>query len=180
MSTSETGAAVAVATLLLMTAPAALAEPGLGEPVNEEALAAWDISIPPSGEGLPEGGGTARDGTVIWAEKCAACHGEDGEGVGRLGPVVGGIGSLATDQPMKTVGSYWPYATTLFDYTRRAMPLDAPQSLTDDEVYAVTAFVLAKNGIIAEDEELNARTLPAVQMPNRDGFVSWWPLSGGE
>ena len=91
-----------------------------------------------------------------------------------------GIGSLATDKPLKTVGSYWPYATTLFDYTRRAMPLDAPQSLTDDEVYAVTAFVLAKNGIIAEDEELNARTLPAVKMPNRDGFVSWWPLPGGE
>ena len=180
MSMSETGAAVAVATLLLMTASAALAGPGLGEPVNEEALAAWDISIPPTGEGLPEGGGTAHDGTVIWAEKCAACHGENGEGVDKLGPVVGGIGSLATEKPLKTVGSYWPYATTLFDYTRRAMPLDAPQSLTDDEVYAVTAFVLAKNGIIAEDEELNARTLPAVKMPNRDGFVSWWPRPGGE
>jgi cytochrome c len=163
-----------------MTASAALAEPELGEPVNEDALAAWDISVPPSGETLPGGGGTAQDGTVIWAEKCAACHGESGEGVARLGPVVGGIGSLATDQPMKTVGSYWPYATTLFDYTRRAMPLDTPQSLTDDEVYAVTAFVLAKNGIIAEDEELNAQTLPAVQMPNRDGFVSWWPLPGAD
>jgi S-disulfanyl-L-cysteine oxidoreductase SoxD len=179
MSTSETRAAAAVATLLLMTAPA-LAEPEFGEPVNEEALAAWDISIPPSGEGLPEGGGTALDGAAVWAEKCAACHGADGEGVGRLGPVVGGIGSLATGQPLKTVGSYWPYATTLFDYTRRAMPLDAPQSLTDNEVYAVSAFILARNGLIAEDAELDARTLPEVEMPNRDGFVSWWPLPGGE
>ena len=136
MSTSETGAAVAVATLLLMTAAAAPAGPGLGEPVNEAALAAWDISIPPTGEGLPEEAGpptTARSS----GPKCAACHGANGEGVDKLGPVVGGLGSLATDKPLKTVGSYWP-ATTLFDYTRRAMPLDAPQSLTDDEVYAVT------------------------------------------
>lgn len=150
------------------------AGPELGQPVTEDELAAWDISIPPSGEGLPEGSGTVQEGAKVYATRCASCHGEGGTG-DPADPLVGGIGSLDTDQPAKTVGSFWPHATTLFDYTRRAMPLDAPQSLTDDEVYAVTAFILAENGIVPDDTEMNAETLPAVEMPNRDGFVSWWP-----
>lgn len=172
------GAPVALACLL--AAAPALAEPQFGQPVSEADLAAWDISIPPSGDGLPEGSGTAVEGAEIYAAKCASCHGENGQGVGNLEPIVGGVGSLDSEQPLKTVGSYWPYATTLFDYTRRAMPLDAPQSLSADEVYAVSAFILAENGIIAEDAVMDAETLPAVEMPNRDGFISWWPIPGDD
>lgn len=113
----------------------------------------------------------------MYAAKCASCHGADGKsGKGLADAVVGGIGSLTSAQPVKTVGSFWPYATTLFDYTRRAMPLDAPQSLSDDEVYAVSAYILKLNGIIGDNDKMNAQTLPQVKMPNRAGFVSDWPL----
>ena len=146
--------------------------PNLGRAATAQEVAAWDISIPPSGAGLPKGSGTAKQGASVYAAKCLACHGE--RGVGKpADPLVGGIGSLATPKPLRTVGSYWPYATTLFDYTRRAMPIANPQSLTNEEVYAVTAYVLYVNGIIAEDAEMNAKTLPLVKMPNRDGFVDW-------
>ena len=133
-------------------------------------IARWDISVPPSGEGLPAGSGTVKQGEAVYVAQCQACHGA--KGVGKpADPLVGGIGSLATEKPLRTVGSYWPYATTLFDYTRRAMPINNPLSLSNEEVYAVTAYVLYLNGIIAENAEMNAKTLPQVKMPNRDGFI---------
>jgi mono/diheme cytochrome c family protein len=148
--------------------------PNLGRVATAEEVAGWDISIPPSGAGLPAGSGTARQGATVYAAKCLACHGEKGAGK-PADALVGGIGSLATAQPVRTVGSYWPYATTLFDYVRRAMPIDHPLSLTNDEVYAVSAYILYLNGIVAEDAPMTAMTLPLVKMPNRDGFVSDWP-----
>ena len=150
--------------------------PSLGEPVDPEELAAWDISIGPAGEDLPGGQGDSRLGFQVYQEHCLQCHGHRGAGGdGLADPLVGGIDSLASATPLKTVGSYWPYATTLFDYIRRAMPYDLPASLTNSEVYAVTAYILAQNGIIGEIDELNSVTLPLVRMPNRDGFVSYWP-----
>ena len=144
--------------------------PGLGRAATPQEIAAWDISIPPSGEGLPPGRGTAKAGAAVYTAQCQACHGPKGEGkpADRL---VGGIGTMGTEQQVMTVGSFWPYATTLFDYTRRAMPATKPLSLTSDEVYAVTAYLLFLNGIIAEDAEMNPATLPQVRMPNRDGFI---------
>lgn len=146
------------------------AGPNLGRIATATEIAAIDISIPPSGAGLPPGRGTAREGATVYAAKCASCHGAKGEGK-PADALAGGIGSLASKAPRRTVGSFWPYATTLFDYTRRSMPIDAPMSLSNDEVYAVTAFVLALNGIIRDDAELNAQTLPRVAMPNRNGFI---------
>ena len=148
--------------------------PALGESVSAGEVARFDISIPPSGAGLPGGSGSARQGVKVYEEKCLACHGA--KGVGKpADPLAGGIGTLATRTPMRTVGSYWPYATTLFDYVRRSMPITNPLSLTNDEVYAVTAYVLFINGIVGEDAAMNAQTLPQVRMPNRDGFISDWP-----
>ena len=148
--------------------------PNLGMDISHAELAAWDIGIGPDGAGLPPGGATAKQGAEIYREKCAACHGMTGEGkpADRL---VGGVGSLAGDTPVKTVASYWPYATTLFDFVRRSMPLNEPQSLTNDEVYAVSAHILHLNGLLGEDDVLNAETLPKVQMPNRDGFTIIYP-----
>jgi cytochrome c len=154
--------------------PAPSKPPAFGAAVSAEEIARFDISIPPSGAGLPGGSGTAKQGAAVYGAKCLACHGEKGAGK-PADALAGGIGSLATARPVRTVGSYWPYATTLFDYVRRAMPLNAPLSLTDDEVYAVSAYVLFLNGIVGEDAVMNAQTLPQVKMPNRDGFVSDWP-----
>ncbi len=150
------------------------ATPALGQPATSEEIARVDISIPPSGAGLPAGSGTAKQGAAVYAAKCAACHGDKGSGK-PADPLAGGIGSLATAKPVRTVGSYWPYATTLFDYIRRAMPLTNPLSLTDNEVYALSAYILYVNGIVAEDAPMTAATLPVVKMPNRDGFISDWP-----
>lgn len=144
--------------------------PGLGQPATAAEIALVDISIPPSGAGLPPGAGDARAGAKVYVAKCQVCHGDKGAGK-PADPLVGGIGTLSSASPVRTVGSYWPHATTLFDYTRRAMPTNAPRSLTDDEVYAVTAYILHLNGIISETHTINAQTLPAVRMPNRDGFV---------
>jgi S-disulfanyl-L-cysteine oxidoreductase SoxD len=141
-----------------------------GGAVSKEEVARWDISIPPSGAGLPACSGTARQGALVYEQKCLACHGAKGAGK-PADPLVGGIGTLGTKTPVRTVGSYWPYATTLFDYVRRAMPINNPLSLSDDEAYAVSAYVLALNGIVSEDASMNAQTLPQVKMPNRDGFV---------
>src|SRR5919109_4423524 len=155
----------ACATAQRVNAPA----PKFGEPVSTAELARWDISIPPSGAGLPPGSGTARDGLKVYEAKCQSCHGAKGAGK-PADALAGGMGTLASKTPMRTVGSYWPYATTLFDYVRRAMPLNNPLSLSDDEVYAVSAYVLFLNGIIGEDAVMNAQTLPQVKMPNREGF----------
>src|ERR1051325_5523326 len=145
-----------------------------GQPAAADEIARVDISIPPSGAGLPAGSGTAREGLKVYEQKCSACHGAKGTGK-PADALAGGIGSLASSKPLRTVGSYWPYATTLFDYVRRAMPLNAPLSLSDDEVYAVSAYLLFLNGIVGEDVAMNAQTLPQVKMPNRDGFISDWP-----
>ena len=176
MSTFERTAIITIcaAALAACAAQPSGKPPALGTAVSAEEIARYDISIPPSGAGLPKGGGSARQGVQVYEQKCMACHGA--KGVGKpADPLAGGIGSLATKTPVRTVGSYWPYATTLFDYVRRAMPITNPLSLTDDEVYAVSAYVLFLNGIVGEDAVMNAQTLPQVKMPNRDGFVSDWP-----
>ncbi|HUH84322.1 MAG TPA: cytochrome c [Stellaceae bacterium] len=129
-------------------------------------------SIPPDGRGLPPGQGTYAQGQKIYAQTCAACHGDQLQGIPTAGDkLIGGRGTLATEAPVKTVESYWPYATTLFDYVKRAMPLSAPGSLKDDEIYAVTAFILGEAKIIDKSTAMDAKTLPAVEMPNRNGFV---------
>lgn len=144
--------------------------PGLGKELTAEQLAAVDFTIMPDGDGLPEGSGNAVAGREVYNQHCLACHGENGSG-GVNDVLAGGHGSLTSPRPQKTVGSYWPYATTVFDYIRRAMPFQTPDSLSNDETYAVTAYVLFVNDIIAEDAEMNADTLPQVKMPNRDNFV---------
>ena len=167
-----------VALALGFICSAAFAEsPNLGRVAAPEEIAAWDISIGPDGAGLPPGKGTPSEGEAVYVAKCLACHGEKGAGK-PADELAGGVGSLASANPVRTVGSYWPYATTLFDYVRRAMPITAPLSLGDDEVYAVSAYVLYLNGVVGEDAAMNAQTLPQVKMPNRDGFVSDWPPRG--
>jgi S-disulfanyl-L-cysteine oxidoreductase SoxD len=156
---------------LVLSAAALAGGPGLGRVAIPDEIESWDISIGPGGAGLPPGRGTSKQGEMVYAEKCLACHGEKGAGKPN-DQLVGGRGTLSGDQaPVKTVGSFWPYATTLFDYIRRAMPLPASKSLSNDEVYAVTAYLLQLNGIIGEADAMDAQTLPQVQMPNRDGFI---------
>jgi mono/diheme cytochrome c family protein len=151
-------------------APPAFAQvPQFGQPIAPADVAPWDISIGPDGAGLPPGRGTAAQGETVYLLKCQACHGE--KGVGGTNDALAG-GSLAPGKPaVKTVGSYWPYATTLFDYIRRAMPFPEAKSLTSDESYAVSAYILSLNGIIGTEEVLDAQSLPKVKMPNRDGFI---------
>ena len=148
--------------------------PGLGVPATAAQIASADISIPPDGAGLPEGSGTSAQGGQIYAGKCFACHGPEGAG-GVNDRLVGGRGTLTTTAPVKTIGSYWPYATTVFDFIRRAMPYPEPHSLTNAEAYALTAYLLQLNGVIAADAVMDAKTLPKVQMPNRGNFVLAWP-----
>jgi cytochrome c len=154
---------------VLSAAAAAAQTPGLGSPATVQELHAADITIMPDGEGLPAGSGDAATGADLYRSHCLACHGERGTG-GINDTLAGGRGSLTSPTPLKTIGSYWPYATTLFDYVRRAMPYRTPGVLSDDQVYAVTAYLLFVNGIIGERVEMNAHTLPAVRMPNRDNF----------
>jgi len=175
MRTLERTAAAAVLSLLAGGSLAGEAgAPRLGQAPDPALLRGWDMSIPPDGAGLPPGRGTVGDGRRVYEANCGSCHGENGAGkpADRL---TGGIGTLASGAPMKTVASFWPYATTLFDYIRRAMPYQAPQSLTDDEVYAVTAYLLSVDGIVPPDAVLGPSNLAAVRMPNRDGFVPYWP-----
>jgi cytochrome c len=147
----------------------------LGTKASPATIAAADLSITPDGDNLPTGSGTATQGKKVFTAQCASCHGADAKGgEGLADPLVGGIGTLATDAPIKTVGSFWPYTSTLFDYIRRAMPLNAPLSLSNNQVYAVSAFILSENGIITPTAVMNAQTLPKVTMPNHDGFVSDW------
>jgi cytochrome c len=144
---------------------------GFGEPATAEQIAGWDIDVAADGTGLPPGSGSVAQGEELFARLGAKCHGAKGEG-GTAPPLVGGIGSLGTDAPLKTVGSYWPYAPVLFDFIHRAMPADKPQSLTPDEVYALCAYLLYLNGIVPEDAVMDATTLPQVVMPNHAGFTS--------
>ena len=148
--------------------------PGLGHPISEADVAAWDISILPDGTGLPAGSGTSEQGAKVFAAKCAVCHGENGKG-GSAAALVGGQPLTSGIETTKTVANFWPYATTIFDFTRRAMPWPRPRTLTNEEVYSLTAFILAQNKIIAADEVMNAQTLPKVRMPNREGFIPRFP-----
>lgn len=163
-------AGLTAAALMIGSAATAQDNYGLGTPATAEQIAGWHIDILPDGNGLPAGSGTVLQGKKVYETSCVACHGADLKGTPPWPALVGGQGSLATDKPIKTVGSYWPYATTLFDYIRRAMPFQTPQSLSNEEVYSVTAYVLYKNGIIGEDAMLDAKNLADVKMPNRDGF----------
>jgi S-disulfanyl-L-cysteine oxidoreductase SoxD len=174
MSMRKFLAAAAPAALFALASSAfAQQSPNLGKPISPEDLAAWDISIGPDGAGLPPGSGTVKQGEAVFVAKCQACHGEKGAGTPN-DRLVGGQGSLPGDKPpVKTVGSYWPYATTLFDYIRRAMPFNESKSLTNDEVYGVVAYLLNLNGVIPESETMNAQSLPKVAMPNREGFVTF-------
>jgi cytochrome c len=162
-----------VLALSLGSSPAFAQGPNLGKPIDPAEIAAWDISILPDGTGLPPGSGTPAQGAPIYAQKCAMCHGIDGKG-GVNAAVVGG-GPIKDMESAKTIANFWPYATTLFDFTRRAMPWQQPRSLTNDEVYALTAYILALNKLIGENDEMNAKTLPKVKMPNRDGFIIRFP-----
>jgi cytochrome c len=164
----------AILAFVASTASAAVETPMLGKPISPADLAPWDMSIGPDGAGLPPGKGSAKEGKQIFIDKCAGCHGVEGEGqpADRL---VGGQGTLTSATPVKTVGSYWPYSTTLFDFIRRAMPLNEPQTLTSDEIYAVSAFILNANGIIKPGEVMNAKTLPKVKMPNQGNFFIVYP-----
>jgi S-disulfanyl-L-cysteine oxidoreductase SoxD len=165
--------AIAVAIAFAQSASAQVPRYGFGTPATTDELAKY-FSIPPDGRGLPPGSGNATKGAQIYAGACAACHGEKLEGNPAKGiggdKLIGGRGTLASKAPVKTVESYWPYATTLFDYVKRAMPFNAPGSLSDDDVYSVVAYILAEAKIIQPGDTLDAGTLPKVAMPNRDGF----------
>lgn len=145
---------------------------GFGSPATPQQIAGWDIDIQPDGTGLPQGRGTVAEGEALFAKLGAACHGTKGEGTAVAPRLVGGQGTLATDKPVKTIGSYWPYATTLFDFIHRAMPANAPQSLKPDEVYALCAYLLYLNGVVGKDAVMDQTTLPLVVMPNHAGFTS--------
>ena len=147
--------------------------PGLGVPATAAQIESADVSIGPDGAGLPPGSGTPAQGETIFNTKCIACH---AQGSGTVNDqLVGGQGTLTSTTPIKTIGSYWPYATTVFDYVRRAMPYPTPHSLNDQEVYALTAYLLSLNGIIAKDAVMDAKTLPLVKMPNRGNFILSFP-----
>jgi cytochrome c len=147
--------------------------PKLGKPITAQEIAPWDIHIMPDGSGLPAGSGTSAQGAPIFAQKCAACHGEGAKG-GQSAALVGGPPRASLDGG-KTIPNYWPHATTLFDFIRRAMPYQAPKSLTDNEVYAVTAYILALNKLIGETDVVDAQSLPKVKMPNRENFIIRFP-----
>lgn len=161
------------------TTPIGVIEPperfGLGRIPSEEEITAWDLDIRPDGQGLPDGSGSVEEGRRLYASRCARCHGAEGEG-GPFDALVGhlpdGAFPFALDpRARRTIGTYWPWATTIFDYTRRAMPLDRPGSLDDDEVYALTAYLLHRNGLLPADATLDRDRLPRIVMPARDRFV---------
>jgi S-disulfanyl-L-cysteine oxidoreductase SoxD len=160
---------------LLLCAQGAIAQPPhLGVPIAPADIETWSLTVLPDGTGLPAGSGTSAQGAAVYATKCAACHGVNAEG-GISAGLIGGEPLTSGIDTRKTIANFWPYATTLFDFIRRAMPWLAPRTLTNDEVYALTAYLLARNGIIGENDTLNAETLPKVRMPNRDGFIVRFP-----
>jgi S-disulfanyl-L-cysteine oxidoreductase SoxD len=176
MLTHEAEARIAgVMALLLLAAPAAAEGPNLGQPISQADLAPWDLTIMPDGTGLPPGSGTPAQGKVLFAANCAICHGDNGKGgiaealVADNPPPLNGPGSI------KSIGNFWPVSTTIFDFVRRAMPFTQPHSLSDDQVYALTAYLLNINKVIAESEVIDAMTLPQVKMPNRDNFFPEFP-----
>jgi mono/diheme cytochrome c family protein len=163
-------ATFAVFALVCATAAQAQSPYGIGRAATPAEIAGWNIDIDRYGNNLPPGSGNVSHGREVFDQQCAACHGAKGEG-GIGDQLVGGQGTLATQKPVRTVGSYWPYAPTLFDYIRRAMPQNAPQSLSNDDVYAVSAYILNINGLLSADATLDASTLGAIRMPNRKMFI---------
>lgn len=144
---------------------------GIGRPVTKDEIKGWDIDVRPDGHGLPAGKGSVKQGEALYQERCAACHGEFGEGKDRWPALIGGSGKLTDDDPKKGVGNYWPYATTLFDYIKRAMPFGNAQSLSDDEVYAITAYVLHLSDVLKEDAVLDRDALLKIKLPNAANFI---------
>ncbi len=173
MSTRDLVVAACIAALAAAGCTARAESPRLGRPISQPDLAAWDIHVFPDGRNLPPGSGTAVEGAKIFAEKCALCHGDNGSG-GHAARLIGGPPKASLDGG-KTLANYWPYATTLFDFIRRSMPFTQPRSLTDPEVYALVAYLLAGNKLIGESDVIDATTLPKVRMPNRDNFVVQFP-----
>jgi S-disulfanyl-L-cysteine oxidoreductase SoxD len=175
MSTHESEAGIAVVAFLLFAAPAAAEGPNLGQPISQTDLAPWDLTIMPDGTGLPPGSGTPALGKQLFADNCAICHGDNGKGgiveavVADNPPPLSGPGSI------KSIGNFWPAATTIFDFIRRAMPFTQPLTLTDDQVYALTAYLLNINKVIGDTEVMDAKSLPQVKMPNRDNFFPEFP-----
>ena len=173
MSMHRLALLAAPTTLALAASAFAADSPHLGKPISPADIAPWDITIMPDGTGLPPGSGTPAQGAPIFQNKCSACHGENGKG-GIAAAVTAGPPRASLDGG-KTIANFWPYATTIFDFVRRAMPYNAPHSLKDDEVYALTAYLLSLNKLIGENEVMNAQTLPKVKMPNRDNFIIRFP-----
>jgi mono/diheme cytochrome c family protein len=168
------GLAALVISAPLFAASAAQAEQrpfGLGQIATAEEVAGWDIDVRPDGLGAPEGTGNAGDGEEVYAERCAACHGDFGEAVDNWPVLVGGAGTLKSEDPVKTTGSYWPYASTMYDYIYRAMPFGEAQSLTHDETYQIVAYLLYMNDIIDDEFEVSQDNIGTIEMPNRDGFM---------
>ncbi len=174
LATLVSASAIAVA---LSAAPAWAQNAGLGKPIAETDIKQWDIAVLPDGSNLPAGSGTPAQGAKIFAEKCSACHGDAAKGgVAPYYPaLVGGLPLTTGIDTVKTIANYYAYATTIFDYTRRAMPYNMPRSLTDDEVYALTAYILSQNKLIGDNDVMDAKTLPQVKMPNRDNFIMPYP-----
>ena len=179
MSTPSLAVAAAAAAVALgLCSTVAMAQsPGLGKPISEADIKAWNIDVLPDGTGLPPGKGTAAQGAKVYLDKCAACHKPDGTGGGApgAGPVVGAPPLSGGIETAKTIANFWGHATTLFDFIRRAMPFQQPRTLTDDEVYALCAYLLSLNKIIPESEVMDAQSLPKVKMPNRDNFIIRFP-----
>lgn len=163
--------AVVLATAVASGSASAQTHYGFGKPATPEEISGWNIDVSPDGSGLPQGSGSVEQGKALYTQLCLSCHGEAGKG-GTAPALAGGEGTLATPKPKRTIGSFWPYATTVFDYINRAMPWDKPQSLKPDEVYALTAMLLNANKLVPDDAVMNAETLPKVRMPNQSGFKS--------
>src|SRR3984893_12668034 len=168
------GILLPAAALCLISSVCEAQHPNLGRALTPEEISKLDITVAPDGNGLPEGGVSFSGGVRVYGKKGQSCHGPKVQG-GPQDQLTGGVGTIASAKPVKTPVSYWPSATTIFDYVRRAMPITAPQSLTNDEAYAVTTYLLSIDGIVPKDAVLDAKSLPQVKMPNRDGFVRWWP-----
>ena len=174
MSTLKSIFLLPAAALFLLPHVCGGQSPNVGRPISPDEIKKIDITVAPDGKGLPPGSGSVSAGAAVYAKSCQSCHGAQGAGKPQ-DQLTGGLGTLASAKPVKTPASYWPVATTLFDYIRRAMPITSPQSLSNDEVYAVTAYILSIDGIVPAEAVLDAKSLARVKMPNRDGFISWWP-----
>jgi S-disulfanyl-L-cysteine oxidoreductase SoxD len=174
MSTFKRTVFAASVCLAAITGVSLAETPNFGKPMDEAAIAPWDISILPDGTGLPKGSGTPAQGAPIFAEKCSGCHGDNGKG-GEAAALISDRELIGINAAQKTIRNFWPYSTTVFDFIRRAMPFQMPHSLTDDEVYALTAYILAGNKLIGPNEAMDAQTLPKVKMPFHDNFILRFP-----